>query len=288
MDGTTWRRAGVGAPLHRNRGTKVLGRTMGIKGLTFMILDPVSFWLWFLLPALAVALILRSAWFKGKAGEFLVNAGVRLFLDKDHYHLIKNVTLPVGGGTTQIDQLLISPYGLFVIETKNMKGWIFGRADQAQWTQQIFRHKQRFQNPLRQNYKHVKSVQELLGLEPNQVHSVVVFVGNSTFKTPMPEEVVHGIFALAKFIKSKRVPVLARHELPGLIDTLLHKRLQPSLRTELTHVRNVKSQTSNNATGAKVCPRCGEAMVERTNRRSGERFLGCKQYPRCRGTRPLP
>ncbi|MCD7098437.1 restriction endonuclease [Stenotrophomonas sp. MMGLT7] len=33
-----------------------------------------------------------------------------------------------------------------------------------------------------------------------------------------------------------------------------------------------------------ACPRCGNTMVERRNRRTGETFLGCSQFPRCRGS----
>ena len=248
--------------------------------------------LWFLLTALGLLLILRlilrSAWFKGRLGEFQINFGVRLLLDRGIYRLIKNVTLRVGDGTTQIDQIVISPYGIFVIETKNMKGWIFGSPNQAEWTQQIYRFKQKFQNPLRQNYAHVKAVRELLSVGRHQVYNVVVFVGDCTLKTPMPAEVVHGVFALAKFIKSKRVPLLAEYELPGLMDKLLNHRLHPGLRTNLTHVHNVKRQASSNKVGAEVCPRCGAVMVERTNKRSGERFLSCRRYPRCKGARHLP
>ena len=168
-----------------------------------------------------------------------------------------------------------------------MKGWIFGHPDQARWTQQIYRYKENFQNPLRQNYKHVKAVQELLGLGPHQVYNVVVFVGDCTLKTPMPAEVVHGVFALAKFIKSQQVPVLIEHELPAIIDSLLDHRLHPGWRTNLTHVRNVKRQVSSTEVDAGACPRCGGMMVERANKRSGEPFLGCRRYPRCKGTRSL-
>ncbi|MBT7287731.1 MAG: NERD domain-containing protein, partial [Rhodospirillaceae bacterium] len=166
----------------------------------------------FLILLLGLRSILRPTSFKGRIGELHVNSGIEQLLDRKIYHLMENVTLPVRDGTTQIDQLVISTYGIFVIETKNMKGWIFGSPDQAQWTQQIYRHKQRFQNPLRQNYAHVKATRELLGLRPNQVHNVVVFVGDCTLKTPMPPEVVHGVFALAKFIKSRRFPVITEHE----------------------------------------------------------------------------
>lgn len=230
---------------------------------------------------LPLPLLFRPRWSKGDLGELKVNKGLRRLLDRGDYHLIENVTLPIGDGTTQIDQLIISPYGIFVIETKNMQGWIFGGTDQAQWTQQTYRHKQKFQNPLRQNYKHVAAVRELLCLGPHQVHSVVVFVGDCTFKNTMPAKVVHGVSALAKYIKSKDVPFLEEHDLPGLVDSLLKHRLQPSLQTNLTHIENVKKQVL-------LCPRCGEEMVERTNNRSGDRFLGCRRYPQCKGTRPLP
>lgn len=248
--------------------------------------------LWLIFFALALLLIfrmiLRSAWLKGRLGETIVNVGAKILLDQRVYHLIKNITLSVGNGTTQIDQLVVSPFGIFVIETKNMKGWIFGDPNQRQWTQLIYRYKGKFQNPLRQNYKHVMVLRELIGLGPHQVFNVVVFVGDCTFKTPMPPEVVQGVFALSKFIKSKRIPVLAEHELPGLIDSILARRLDPGLRTDITHVQNVKRQASNDEVDAMACPLCGAVMIERTNKHSGERFMGCRRYPRCKGTRSLP
>ena len=173
---------------------------------------PHWYWLLIFVPVLVLPLILRSAWFKGKLGEFKVNVGISLLLDRKVYHLVKNVTLPVGDGTTQIDHLVVSPYGIFVIETKNITGWIFGQPNQAQWMQVIYRFKQRFQNPLRQNYMHVKAVRDLLGLEPDQAHNVVVFVGACTFKNPMPAEVVHGVFSLARFIRAQRVFVFTEDE----------------------------------------------------------------------------
>ena len=250
---------------------------------------PHWYWLLIFVPVLVLPLILRSAWFKGKLGEFKVNVGVTLLLDRKIYRLVKNVTLPVRGETTQIDHLVVSPYGIFVIETKNMKGWIFGQSNQAQWTQVIYRFKQRFQNPLLQNNMHVKAVRDLLGLEPDQVHNVVVFVGTCTFKTPMPAEVVHGVFSLAGFIRAKRVLVFTEDEVRRFIEDILNKRLDPGFRTERTHVRNVKRRISDNAADSGIaCPRCGSVMVERLNRRTGERFLGCRRFPRCRGARSLP
>ena len=93
----------------------------------------------------------RRAW--GWRGERAAQAAIRRQPDPLIYVDMHNVTLPTADGGTQIDHLIFSPYGLFVLETKNYQGWIFGNRKQREWTQQIFRKRSRFQNPLRQNYK---------------------------------------------------------------------------------------------------------------------------------------
>ncbi len=82
--------------------------------------------LW-LLPLFLLIAFFKSARFKGAMGEWAVNLASSLALNKHDYHLIKDVTLPTeDGGTTQIDHIIVSRYGIFVVETKNMQGWIFG------------------------------------------------------------------------------------------------------------------------------------------------------------------
>ena len=141
---------------------------------------------WYLIPIFIFAAIIKSAWFKGVLGEWQVNLLIKFFLDKNDYHLIKNVTLPTftdgkEQGTTQIDHIIVSKYGIFVVETKNMKGWIFGGANQKQWTQQIFKHKSKFQNPLHQNYKHIKTLEACLKTKSDSIFTVIIFIGDSTF-----------------------------------------------------------------------------------------------------------
>ena len=122
-----------------------------------LIIRPVITMLWYLLPIAILTGIIKSPWFKGVIGEFIVNVIFKFSLPKDQYHLIKNVTLPTDDGTTQIDHIIVSKFGIFVVETKNMKGWIFGNATQKQWTQKIYKFSTKFQNPIHQNYKHLKS-----------------------------------------------------------------------------------------------------------------------------------
>jgi restriction system protein len=86
---------------------------------------------------------------KGRLGEKITAFGLWLKLDPRVYRRIHNVILPGRNNTAQIDHVIVSIYGLFVMETKNMDGWIFGSAQQETWTQQFFKKKFKFQNPLR-------------------------------------------------------------------------------------------------------------------------------------------
>ncbi|MCL1484475.1 NERD domain-containing protein [Marinobacter sp. M3C] len=201
--------------------------------------QPLVAVLWYLIPIFIIAGVVKTPWFKGKLGEFLVNLSARFFLDKSCYHLIKNVTLPTEDGTTQIDHILVSEFGVFVVETKNMKGWIFGSATQPFWTQKIFRSSYKFQNPLHQNYKHVKTLQALLGLGDQQVHSVVVFVGGSAFKTPLPENVTQGL-GYIRYIKSKKDFVLSPEQVAEAREKVTSGRLKASLATDQSHARHVR------------------------------------------------
>ena len=106
--------------------------------------------------------------------------------------MFHDVTLPAGNGTTQIDHIIVSIYGVFVLETKNMTGWIFGSERNKTWTQIIYKKKQAFQNPIHQNYKHVKTLQAFLDLPDEAFFSLVNFVGDCEFKTEMPKNVTKG------------------------------------------------------------------------------------------------
>jgi len=240
--------------------------------------------LWYLIPLGILAAILKSAWFKGIIGEFIVNLSAKLFLDKGKYHLIKNVTLPTEDGSTQIDHVIVSKFGVFVVETKNIKGWVFGNPNQKTWTQQIYKHKNKFQNPLHQNYKHTKVLGKMLGLSDSQIFSVVVFVGESTFKTEMPENVTYGKDNI-RYIKSKTQPVFTETEVKEIKSKIEAGRLTPSFKTNREHVKHVEMLVANKSEH-KQCPICGSSMVIRKVKKgqnAGKKFWGCSRFPKCRG-----
>jgi hypothetical protein len=126
-----------------------------------------------------------------------------------------------------------------VLETKNYQGWIFGTEKQREWTQQIFRKRSRFQNPLRQNYKHIKTLQSLLDIAPEHLHSVIAFVGDCEFKTEMPAHVTRGL-GFVGHIQSFTQPVWSPEQMQALLDKLEELRLQPGRATDRRHVAHVR------------------------------------------------
>lgn len=164
-----------------------------------------------MLLLLGLVKLMGKATFKGWFGESMVRKGFET-LDKFTYRVFHDLYLPRpdGDGTTQIDHLVISPYGIFVVETKNYQGWIFGSPKQPQWTQQLHRSKHRFQNPLHQNDLHIRALAEFLGLPKDRFVSIIFFIGNSTLKTPMPENVLNR--GLTDFIRSHKTPILTPAE----------------------------------------------------------------------------
>ncbi len=224
---------------------------------------------------------------KGARGEARVNSFLRSNLNSQQNYILSDLTLPTTGGTTQIDHIVLSPNGVFVIETKNMSGWIFGDANQSRWTQVFRRQKFQFQNPIRQNYKHIKVVQDLLGIEMRQIYNVVVFVGSAEPRTIMPENILWDSGDLLRYIRSKQPICFFNRDLQSFMEKLKNAALEKSRKTSRAHVGNVRKMLAERQNDKTKCPRCRANMVERTNHKTGEKFLGCSRYPKCKGTREL-
>ena len=170
-----------------------------------------------------------------------------------------------------------------------MGGWIFGNEHDRQWTQ-VFRSggKHRFQNPLRQNYRHVKAVEAALAdlrLPQAAVRSVVVFVGKAELKTRMPDHVTEGM-GFATYIRSFRSPVMTEDQVAAACRRIESESLLKSRATDRRHVRELRSRERLDA--PRKCARCGRDMVLRRTRsgpNAGRRFWGCSGLPACRYTR---
>ena len=172
-------------------------------------------------------------------GEELVRNAIIKNLPSSSWHLLNNITLKTDNGTTQIDHILVSCFGVFVIETKHYTGWLFGDAKSKQWTKVIFGAKHRFQNPLHQNYKHLKAVQTLLDfLEPQHIIGLVVFTGNAEFKTDTPS----GVFSLdaaIQHLKALNKKLLTENRMQFCVGRLECQRLALTQETDIEHRENL-------------------------------------------------
>lgn len=184
-------------------------------------------------------------------GEARVADQLRSRLSKE-YHVINDIYLPLrDGSTVQIDHVVVSRYGIFVVETKAYSGWIFGGGGSKEWTQILYGTKKRFQNPLRQNYKHKCALADCLGLSRNMFKDVVVFTGDCTFKTKIPPEVVCRR-EVSRYIMGFRAPVLSENRVGDIVGSIVRMMDEVSDEQKKLHVRNLRRNHSSVSASAEM------------------------------------
>ncbi|QLE78250.1 NERD domain-containing protein [Francisella sp. Scap27] len=255
---------------------------MNVGNLLLSILNTM-FTYWYLWIIVLFILFCKTAFFKGWIGEKILAFSIKKIVEEKKGVLINNLMLPCDNGTTQIDHILLIPAGIFVIETKNMKGWIFGDAKSSNWTQQIYKHKSKFQNPIHQNYKHVKTIESTLNLDESLIKNIIVFVGSAVFKTKKPKN-VFGLFKLRSFLKSQNSCNFTASEIKEYSNILNSTKLKNSIINNHKHVKSLTEKYKS----VDTCPKCSSTLVERTvkkGERNGQTFLGCSNFPKCRYTK---
>lgn len=242
---------------------------------------------------------------KGKLGEYFTYRHLRS-AEKNGVKFLFNIYIPKGEEeTTEIDVLMIHTKGLFVFESKNYSGWIFGSENQKNWCQTLPKgrgrsHKESFYNPIMQNRTHITHLKALVG-ENIPMHSVITFSNRCTLKKVE--------------VKSKDVCVINRDQVYGTVADIcaqinsvalgdeqiceIYNKLYPYTQVsdvaKKQHIESVEKKQDRikaqhteddfTAEQKKRCPRCGNALVLRTAAKganAGTRFYGCSNYPKCR------
>lgn len=180
---------------------------------------------------------------KGAIGEKVVSIYLSS-LPKDKYILLNDIMLKTKKGSTQIDHILVSIYGIFVIETKNYNGWIYGRKYDKEWTQNIYGNKKKFYNPLRQNYGHIKTLMDLLDLPEDKFISVIAFSSSATLKTKNMESVIY-INKLKRTILGYQDIKLTEDEINEISEKIKNSKMVGKLSNRIGHVKNIKSNMIN-------------------------------------------
>ena len=236
-------------------------------------------------------IILILIWFlfkpkiKGIIGE-KTTSSILLFLDKSKYKVINNVVLKSGDKTSQIDHIVISDYGIFVIETKNYKGWILGSENSEYWTQVIYKRKEKLYNPIRQNLSHIKALKDCLYEFPDiDYKSIIVFSTKAEIKVNTTTDVVNS-YQLIGTIKKYKSLNLTEYEKESVFKKINTLNLAKTY-DKKQHVKSIKQRIQKREDSIKKnkCPQCGDNLTVRKGKYGN--FLGCNSYPKCKFTRNI-
>lgn len=239
----------------------------------------------------------NSAKQKGKRGEMRVSA----ILSKlsDEYTILNDLVFRTEKGTTQIDHIVVSKYGIFTIETKNYRGEIYGDDNRKEWTQLIvtkvtyakkwwktytYVTKNHFYNPVKQSVGHALRIKELLSVFPHvKIVPIVVFTGDAILR--YVESNNHVVYEenLLDVIDGYKTTYLTDNDVQAVLAILTSNNIRETV-SDRQHVKNLRTAAREvNATiNSGICPKCGGHLIKR-NGKYGT-FYGCSNYPKCRFT----
>ena len=203
----------------------------------------------------------------------------------DEYHVFNDVYLETHGRSSQIDHVVISQYGVFVIETKNYSGAVYGSENAEQWTQYLKGDGYEFRNPIKQNQSHVWAIKDTLHIAPSSIIPIVVFLNGVDLCCNTTSAVL--------YTGQLRNYILSHKTISFTIDGVsrLSRKLSESIVEDpdrkKKHIHSIRQSVAERELkiANMVCPRCGGKLVERQGR--NRVFLGCSNYPHCKFTAQL-
>jgi len=230
---------------------------------------------------------IRLRYNTGRYGEYLIYKYLKEYESKGIKFLF-NIYLPKSNDeTSEIDVLMITHKGIFVFESKNYSGWIFGSDTQKYWYQTLPKgrgrsHKEKFYNPILQNNTHIKYLKSLIGNDI-PIYSVITFSERCTLKklevdtTKVSVINRNQVRGLVKSISDNKEPILTDNQIEELYQKLYpFTQVDDSVKSK--HIDDIKNKPL-------ICPICGSKLVLRTVKNGnniGKNFYGCSNYPRCK------
>lgn len=211
---------------------------------------------------------------KGYIGEYKVSKILNR-LNKKKYFIFNDIKIMINGSISQIDHIVISTYGIFVIETKNYKGVIKGNESSKEWKQVLNKKTRTFYNPILQNQGHVYALQYLFkGIKDLPFYSIIVFTDKSDLKTNTKTAVVYSsqLLRLIKQFKEKKIENSILKE--------LNYRLNNNGKSN--YKQAIYSKTKSSLL-KENCPKCGNTLINRVGKFG--KFIGCTNYPTCNFTK---
>lgn len=197
--------------------------------------------------------------FKSKIKGYLGEKGVATvlsFLPSDKYKIIHDILIKSNGRTIQIDHLVISIYGIFVIETKNYKGWITGSDNSEYWTKNMFGNKYKFYNPLKQNKAHILALNKQLGIRLNNFIPIIAFSNGADLRVNTAYNVIYTT-QINRLIKEYTDVKFQKNDIQKLYEKISQLNIVSSeaRKQHISEVRNVIA-TKEQMIQQGICPRC--------------------------------
>lgn len=218
----------------------------------------------------------KSSIRKGELGEYKIN--IQLAQLPKMYKYLTDIMITnekSRSGYSQIDHVVITPYGIFVIETKNVQGTIYGGKNRKQW---LVNGKIRFMNPFIQNYGHIQALKRKLPMEVNDIFSIVSFTKRCTFrldeldyrKIASDELVVYDV-ELSEFINRKisvqkltnKKSILTERQINEIYESLLQANITDE-ELRKAHIRALQGNTNEkNQKTDNVCFICKKKVSDK-------------------------
>jgi len=204
-------------------------------------------------------------------------------LDPKKYKVLNNLMFDTMGNTAQIDHMVISTFGIFIIEAKNYYGWITGNDYSDYWLQSIAKYRRKIINPIKQNYGHMKVIKNLLTDYPNiPYYPIVVFTKRSILNVNTMPDVIYNT-DLINTIKKYRFEIIADDVRDQIYKQLKNLNIKDR-KSRKEHNRRIREKKNDFANKIKnnICPKCAGILVLRNGIYG--KFKGCSNYPKCEFT----
>ncbi len=216
--------------------------------------------------------------FVGKAGEFWTKRELKKL--SNEYKTINDVMIKTSDGSThQIDHIVVSKYGIFVIETKQLNGFLTGNDYDKKWEYKTRKQTHYFKNPVHQNYGHILALKEVLNIEEDKFILIVCITSNTKMNIDSVKVVT--IDKLLEKIKLYNVKIIDNEE---IIYNMIKSVNITNKKEKKQHIKSMKKLKKQKKIEDKnKCPKCGGYLVGRTGKYGT--FTGCSKYPTCNYTR---
>ena len=221
----------------------------------------------------------------GAYGESIVKSRLQRLGDKN-YKILNNVLIQNNNYSSQIDHIVVSNYGIFVVETKNFKGWVFGHDKSENWTHTVFKKKYQFRNPVKQVWGHVNSLKKILKNIPIiPYYPIVVFVGSGELKEITSNiPVIRGNMLIRYILDNSIEQVLSNEEVGEIVNIICSSNVINNRLLKKEHIAKAKANKSHR-NAPTICPSCGGRLTIKKGKFGS--FYGCSNYPKCKFTQTI-